>query len=67
MTMKAEAGGRRPPAQDAWGPRSWKKQEGPSPGSSEQVTALPTPSFHPSHASSECLVCRNMRKDVSVV
>ena len=67
VTKKAEAGGRPPPAQDAWGSRSWKKQEGPSPGTSEQVTALPTPSFHPSDASSECLVFRNMRKDISVV
>ena len=65
--MKAEAGGGLPPAQDAWGPRSWKKQEGPSQGASEQVTALPTPSIHLSDASSESLVSRNMRKDISVV
>ena len=42
METEAETGGRRPPAQGETpgAPRSWKRQEGPSPGASAGSSAL---------------------------
>ena len=40
VSTEAEMGGLWPPALDAWSPRRWTGQEGPSPGASGGNTAL---------------------------